>query len=62
MQKDNLQKNSSQTFLKGAMIMSVSMIVVKLLGMIFKVMLTRMYTGFGDEFAGIGTGDRKSVV
>lgn len=56
MQKDNLQKNSSQTFLKGAMIMSVSMIVVKLLGMIFKVMLTRMYTGFGDEFAGIGTG------
>ena len=56
MQKDNLQKSSSQTFLKGAMIMSVSMIVVKLLGMIFKVMLTRMYTGFGDEFAGIGTG------
>ncbi|MBQ6153022.1 MAG: polysaccharide biosynthesis protein [Ruminococcus sp.] len=56
MQKDNLQKNSSQTFLKGAMIMSVSMIVVKLLGMVFKVMLTRMYTGFGDEFAGIGTG------
>ena len=56
MQKDNLQKNSSQTFLKGAMIMSVSMIVVKLLGMVFKVMLTRMYTGFGDQFAGIGTG------
>ncbi len=56
MQKDNLQKSSSQTFLKGAMIMSVSMIVVKLLGMIFKVMLTRMYNGFGDEFAGIGTG------
>ena len=56
MQKDNLQKNSSQTFLKGAMIMSVSMIVVKLLGMVFKVMLTRMYTGFCDEFAGIGTG------
>ena len=56
MQKNNINKNSSQTFLKGAMIMSVSMIVVKLLGMIFKVMLTRMYTGFGDEFAGIGTG------
>lgn len=38
------------------MIMSVSMVVVKLFGMIFKVMLTRMYTTFGDEFAGIGTG------
>ena len=56
MKKDNIQKSSSQTFLKGAMIMSVSMVVVKLLGMVFKVMLTRMYTGFGDQFAGIGTG------
>lgn len=56
MQKNQLKQNSSQTFLKGAMIMSLSMIVVKLLGMLFKVMLTRLYINFGDEFAGIGTG------
>lgn len=51
------QKSSSQTFLKGALIMSVGMIIVKLLGMLYKVVLTRMYYNtFGDFYAGIGTG------
>ena len=50
------KKNSSQTFLKGAMVLSISMIVVKLCGMIYKIMLTKIYSMFGDEYAGIGTG------
>ncbi len=56
MQKDFKQKSSSQTFLKGAMIMSISMVIVKILGMVYKVMLTRIYGMFGDDFAGIGSG------
>lgn len=53
---DNLKKSTSQTFLKGAMIMTMSMVIVKLLGMFYKVFLTRLYANFGDELAGIGTG------
>ncbi len=56
MQKDNLKKNGSQTFLKGAMVLSISMIIVKLCGMVYKIMLTRIYSMFGDQYAGIGTG------
>ena len=56
MQKVNTKSSSSQTFLKGAMIMSVSMVVVKLLGMLYKVFLTRLFAGFGDAYAGFGTG------
>ncbi len=56
MQNENNKKSSSQTFLKGAMVLSISMIVVKLCGMIYKIMLTRIYSMFGDDFAGIGTG------
>lgn len=56
MSNDSLKKNTSQTFLKGAMIMTMSMVIVKLLGMFYKVFLTRLYANFGDELAGIGTG------
>lgn len=56
MSNDSLQKNTSKTFLKGAMIMTMSMVIVKLLGMFYKVFLTRLYANFGDELAGIGTG------
>ncbi len=56
MNNDSIKKNSSQTFLKGAFIMSIGMILVKLMGMLYKVVLTRMYTIFGDEYAGIGAG------
>lgn len=56
MQKVNTKASSSQTFLKGAMIMSVSMVVVKLLGMLYKVFLTRLFAEFGDAYAGFGTG------
>ncbi len=56
MQNDAKSKNTAQTFLKGAMILSISMVIVKLCGMVYKIMLTRIYSLFGDEFAGIGTG------
>lgn len=56
MSKDNLKKSGSQTFLKGAAVLSISMIVVKLCGMVYKIMLTKIYSMFGDEYAGIGTG------
>ncbi|MBR2715272.1 MAG: polysaccharide biosynthesis protein [Ruminococcus sp.] len=56
MQNDNLKKSGSQTFLKGAMVLSISMIIVKLCGMVYKIMLTKIYAMFGDQYAGIGTG------
>ncbi len=56
MQNNNMKKSGSQTFLKGAAVLSISMIVVKLCGMVYKIMLTKIYSMFGDEYAGIGTG------
>lgn len=56
MQNNNMKKSGSQTFLKGAAVLSISMIVVKLCGMVYKIMLTKIYAMFGDEYAGIGTG------
>ncbi|MBQ4129525.1 MAG: polysaccharide biosynthesis protein [Ruminococcus sp.] len=56
MQSNNIKKNSSQTFLKGAMVLSISMAIVSLCGMVYKLMLTRIYSMFGDQYAGIGTG------
>ena len=56
MSNDSLNKNTSKTFVKGALIMTVSMIVVKLLGMFYKVILTNMYGEFGANLAGIGSG------
>lgn len=38
------------------MVLSISMIIVKLCGMVYKIMLTRIYSMFGDQYAGIGTG------
>ena len=43
MNNDSFSKNTSKTFLKGAMIMTVSMVVVKVLGMLYKIFLYRMF-------------------
>ncbi len=56
MQNDNLKKSGSQTFLKGAAVLSISMIIVKLCGMVYKIMLTHIYKSFGEEFATFGMG------
>ncbi|MBQ3330874.1 MAG: polysaccharide biosynthesis protein [Ruminococcus sp.] len=51
MNQDSLSKNTSKTFVKGAMIMTVSMVVVKLLGMFYKIFLYRMFATY-DDIAG----------
>ncbi len=49
-------QNTAQSFLKGSFILTLSMVAVKLCGMVYKVMLANIYGSFGDDFAGIGTG------
>lgn len=49
-------QSSAQSFLKGSFILTLSMVAVKLCGMVYKVMLANMYASFGEDFAGIGTG------
>jgi len=51
MNNDSLNKNTSKTFLKGAMIMTASMVVVKVLGMFYKIFLYRMFAAY-DDIAG----------
>ena len=58
---DSFEKNTSKTFVKGAMIMTVSMIVVKLLGMFYKIFLYRMYATY-DDVAGISMGSLGSGI
>ena len=61
MNKDSFEKNTSKTFVKGAMIMTVSMIVVKLLGMFYKIFLYRMYAAY-DDLAGVSMGSLGSGI
>lgn len=53
--KKTKQKNSSQSFLKGAFILTLSMIAVKLCGLAQKVLLTNLYGKLGGSFAEFGT-------
>lgn len=55
MNNDSLSKNTSKTFVKGAMIMTASMVVVKVLGMFYKVFLYRLYASY-DAVAGTSMG------
>ncbi len=52
----NSEKDVSQTFLKGAAVLTVSMVVVKVFGLIDKVLLADIYSMFGEEFATMGVG------
>ena len=52
----NADKNASQTFLKGAAVMTMSMVIVKVLGFVDKIMISNLYAYFGDSYAAIGTG------
>ena len=49
------QRNSSQSFLKGAFILTLSMIAVKLCGLAQKVLLTNLYGTLGGSYAEFGT-------
>lgn len=53
---ENAKSNASQTFLKGAAVMTISMVVVKVLGFVDKILISNLYAYFGDEYAAIGTG------
>lgn len=52
----NSESNASQTFLKGAAVMTASMIVVKVIGFLDKILISNLYAYFGDSYAAIGTG------
>lgn len=49
-------KSASQSFLKGALVLTVSMIAVKLCGLAQKVLLTNLYGKLGETYAEFGTG------
>lgn len=52
----NADSNASQTFLKGAAVMTFSMVIVKVLGFADKILISNLYAYFGDSYAAIGTG------
>ncbi len=43
----NKKERKSQSFLKGAMVLGSSMVIVKIMGMIYKILLSNMYGGVG---------------
>lgn len=49
------QRTSSQNFLKGAFVLTIGMIAVKLCGLAQKVLLTNLYSELGGNFAEFGT-------
>lgn len=52
----NAEENVSQSFLKGAAILTLSMVVVKIIGLLDQVLLTNIYSMFGEEYATMGSG------
>jgi stage V sporulation protein B len=53
---ENAKSNASQTFLKGAAILTMSMAIVKICGFIDKILISNLFAYFGDSYAAIGTG------
>lgn len=54
--KKQRSKGVTGNFLRGAFLLTGAMLAVKVCGMFFKIFLTRIFSLFGDDFAGIGTG------
>ena len=54
--KNKEGKSSSQSFFKGAMILTLSMVLVKICGLLQKVLLTNLYSTLGDTYGEFGTG------
>ena len=50
------EKDVSQTFLKGAAILTLSMVIVKVFGLLDKILLTNIYSMFGEDVASMGMG------
>ncbi len=53
---ETAKSDASQTFLKGAAVLTFSMIVVKVLGFADKILLSNLFSFFGDSYAAFGTG------
>ena len=51
-----LNKPKSQSFLKGALVLSVSMILVKVCGLLQKILLTNLYSSMGESYGEFGSG------
>ena len=47
----NAEKDASQTFVKGAAILTLSMVIVKVFGLLDKVILTGIFSGVSFEQA-----------
>lgn len=52
----NAEQSVSSTFVKGAAILTISMIIVKVFGLLDKVILADIYSMFGDSLASMGVG------
>lgn len=52
----NASQNASQTFVKGAAILTVSMVIVKVFGVLDKVILANIYSLSGPSLASMGMG------
>ena len=50
----NAEKDASQTFVKGAAILTLSMVIVKVFGLLDKVILTGIFSGVSFEQAVAG--------
>lgn len=48
-------KDSSQSFLKGALVLSISMIAVKICGLLQKVLLTNLYGTLDENYGAFGS-------
>ncbi len=58
MKQKNLKFNkpASQSFLKGAFVLTISMILVKFCGLLQKVLLTNLYSTLGETYGEFGSG------
>lgn len=56
MSNNSEKKSSSQSFLKGAAVLTISMALVKLIGMVYKVALTNVYGTLGETYSSMGAG------
>ncbi len=56
MKTSKSNKPVSQSFLKGALVLTVSMVLVKLCGLLQKVLLTNLYSTLGESYGEFGSG------
>lgn len=54
--KPKVNKPISQSFLKGAMVLTLSMVLVKFCGLLQKVLLTNLYSTLGESYGEFGSG------